>query len=487
MYKKLSLALSLSVLSSVSMLASAQNLYMNDLKLKADLDWLNTQGVAQISTSTWPLTANEIKRALHTASAKTPAQQQILQSVQTRLNQNRDSVVKGSAALHIQTDRDQLPQKFADDKLAGQQASVGVSLSEAEWEFNLQANLKNDKLIDDSSDVSFEGSYLAGTAANQWLIAGKIPTWWGPGHDGSLIRGDASLPVTGFTMQRDQQTAPTSKYLSWVGPWQYQLFAGQLEDYKAIPDTKLIGMRLTANPTDWLELGASRTFMWGGEGKSESLSSFFDALTGTKDNVDDADEDISDQLAGFDARLSLAPLTNSNFPVSIYGQYVGEDEAGYLPAKNMYLAGIDYSSSISSDSLGIIPYQIYTEWTDTRSSGEVKGISYNHYVYTDGNYQQGFPLGYALGGDAESIALGGRLWLDNRNFINAKVQHAKVNQADEAINQAFPTIDKLTGIDVAWEHQYNPKTLISSRLWAVDSDTQSTDVGVGVGIELQTY
>ena len=53
---------------------------MNDLKLKADLDWLNTQGVAQISTSTWPLTANEIKRALNTANAQTPAQLQILQS-----------------------------------------------------------------------------------------------------------------------------------------------------------------------------------------------------------------------------------------------------------------------------------------------------------------------------------------------------------------------------------------------------------------------
>ena len=69
MYKKLSILLGFGVLSSVSMLASAQNLYMNDLKLKADLDWLNTQGVVQISTSTWPLTANEIKRALNTANA----------------------------------------------------------------------------------------------------------------------------------------------------------------------------------------------------------------------------------------------------------------------------------------------------------------------------------------------------------------------------------------------------------------------------------
>ena len=482
MYKKLSLVLSLSVLSSVSVLASAQNLYMNDLKLKADLDWLNAQGVAQISTSTWPLTANDIKRALNTANAQTQAQQQILQSVQTRLAQNRNSVVKGTAALHIQTDRDQLPQKFADDKLAGQQASVGVSLSEAEWEFNLQANLKNDKLIDDSSDVSFEGSYLAGTAANQWLIAGKIPTWWGPGHDGSLIRGDASLPVTGFTMQRDQQTAPNYKYLNWVGPWQYQLFAGQLDDYTAVPDAKLFGARLTASPLPWLEVGASRSFMWGGDGRPQNFSSFVDAVLGTNDNADDGDVegDPANQLGGFDAKLKLASLIN--VPASVYAQYIGEDEAGGLPAKNMYLAGADYASAAYGK-----PYQLYAEYTDTRTSGEVRGISYAHGTYTDGYYQQGYPLGYALGGDAESVAVGGRLWFDERNFINAKLQHAKVNQADEAINQAYPTTDKLTAVDVAWEHQWQPLTKITGRVWAVDSDVQSTDVGVGVGLQIATY
>jgi len=482
MYKKLSILLGFGVLSSVSMLASAQNLYMNDLKLKADLDWLNTQGVAQISTSTWPLTGKEIKRALNTATAQTPAQQQILQSVQARLNKSRDSVVKGSAALHIQTDRDQLPQKFADDKLAGQQASVGVSLSETDWEFNLQANIKNDKLIDDSSDVSFEGSYLAGMAANQWLVAGKIPTWWGPGHDGSLIRGDASIPVTGFTMQRDQQTAPNYKYLNWVGPWQYQLFAGQLDDYTAVPDAKLFGARLTASPLPWLEVGASRSFMWGGDGRPQNFSSFVDAVLGTNDNADDGDVegDPANQLGGFDAKLKLASLIN--VPASVYAQYIGEDEAGGLPAKNMYLAGADYASAAYGK-----PYQLYAEYTDTRTSGEVRGISYAHGTYTDGYYQQGYPLGYALGGDAESVAVGGRLWFDERNFINAKLQHAKVNQADEAINQAYPTTDKLTAVDVAWEHQWQPLTKITGRVWAVDSDVQSTDVGVGVGLQIATY
>ncbi|MGA6102031.1 capsule assembly Wzi family protein [Psychrobacter pocilloporae] len=493
MSKKLTALISVSMLTALTTLsisATAQNLYMNDLRLKADIDWLNTQGVTQISTSTWPLTANEIERGLLGAQLTTPVQQQVVQSIQTRLNKDRESLVKATGELSIQTDRQQLPQSFGDNKLAGQQLSGSVGLSEANWEFNLQANVKNDELIDDDSDVSFEGSYLAGMAANQWLVAGKIPTWWGPGHDGSLIRGDASIPVTGFTMQRDTQTAPDYKYLSWVGPWHYQLFAGQLDDYDAVPDAKLFGARLTASPLPWLEVGASRSFMWGGEGRPESFSSFGDALLGTRDNDSTAgntDDDPANQLGGFDARVQLSSLIN--VPASFYAQYVGEDEAGGLPAKNMYLAGADYASSYQG-----LPYQLYAEYADTRSSGDVKGVSYDHFLYTDGYYQQGYPLGHSLGGDAESISVGGKLWLDSRNFVNTKLQYAKVNQSGEldrrtgkSDNQAFPMKDKLTAIDISWAHQLNPKTLVTSRLWGVDSDTQSSDIGAGVGLEFQTY
>jgi hypothetical protein len=96
--------------------------------------------------------------------------------VHTLLDQSALSLVKASAGLYLQTNRQQLPQTFADNQLAGQQVTLGLGLSEKDWEFNLQANLKNDELINDDSDVSFEGSYLAGSAANQWLIAGQIPT-----------------------------------------------------------------------------------------------------------------------------------------------------------------------------------------------------------------------------------------------------------------------------------------------------------------------
>lgn len=486
-YKQLSMLVGLGM---VSMLASAQNLYMNDMKLKSELEWLNAQGVTHISTSTWPLTANEITKAITTAQVSTDAQQKVLQSVRATLAKNPNSLVKAEVDAYIQTDRQQLPQTFADDHLAGQEVSAALSLSEENWEMKLQANLKNDSLLEDSNDLSFEGSYIAGSAANQWLIAGQIPTWWGPGTDGSLIRGDASRPVAGITMQRDEQNAPISPYLSWVGPWQYQLFAGQLEDYDAVPDAKLFGARLTASPWEWLEVGASRTFMWGGEGRPESFSSFGDAVLGTKDNGDNGatiGEDPANQLGGFDARMNFAPLVN--IPATVYAQYVGEDEAGGLPAKNMYLAGADYASEAYGK-----PYQLYTEYADTRTSGEVRGVSYDHGTYTDGYYQQGYPLGHSLGGDAESISIGGKLWLDSRNFVNTKLQYAKVNQSGEldrrtgkSDNQAFPMKDKLTAIDVSWAHQWQPQTLITTRVWAVDSDTHSSDIGAGVGLEFQTY
>lgn len=242
-------------------------------------------------------------------------------------------------------------------------------------------------------------------------------------------------------MQRDEQTAPTLKYLSLVGPWQYQLFAGQLDDYTAVPETKLFGMRLTTSPLPWLELGASRTFIWGGEDRPQSFGSFFDALTGLRDNGDTGKEDPANQLAGFDARMTLMPLIN--IPAAVYAQYVGEDEAGGLPTKNMYLLGADYASAIYH-----MPYQLYTEYADTRYSGEARGVSYNHFNYTDGYYQQGYTLGHALGGDTRSVSLGSKLWLDNNDFIRAKMQYAKVNQSDKDINRAFTNTDTLKGIDI---------------------------------------
>lgn len=316
------------LLTTLALPAFAQGLVLNDANLRTDLNWLNQQGVIQISTSTWPLSGDEIQRALSNAQISNTVQQRVIDSVLAKLKADNQQLKLG---VFAETDQKNIPQAFGDQQKAQYQAALEFNVGSTNWDAKIRVNAEKDPQIDNDQDVNLEGSYLAGKLWNQWLIAGQIPTYWGPSHDGSLIRGDASRPVYGFTVQRAEQTAFENKWLSWIGPWQYQAFAGQLDDYSAVPDAKLIGLRVTAQPLPYLELGASRAIQWGGEGRPESLSSLWDAFVGSKDNGGTGEPDPSNQIAGFDARLNLFSLTQ--IPVGLYAQYVGEDEAGGLTCK----------------------------------------------------------------------------------------------------------------------------------------------------------
>ncbi len=467
-------SLYIALLTSLSSTVFAQGLVLNDENLRTDLNWLNQQGVIQISTSTWPLSGDEIQRVLSQAKVSNNAQQRVINSVQNALLADNATVKVG---LHAETDLTTLPQSFGDQQKSQYQLALELNAGSENWDAKLRINGEKDPLIDNGHDANVEGSYLAGKLWNQWIIVGQIPTYWGPGKDGSLIRGDASRPVYGMTLQRAQQNAFETPWLSWIGPWQYQAFAGQLQDYKAIPDAKLVGLRLTARPFSALEIGASRAFQWGGEGRPESLSSLWDAFTGAKDNGGTGEADPSNQIAGFDGRLFLQPLLN--VPVSLYGQMIGEDEAGGLPSKYMNLLGADFSSSYKN-----LPYQLYAEWTDTRTNGEVKSISYAHSVYKDGFYQQGFPLAHAIGGDGQMYSVGGDIRFDVMNRLSGRALYAKVNQSNLAINSAFPEKDTVKGLDVTWTHYMKPTLPLKINGWVSDSDLNGNDGGISLGVEI---
>ncbi len=466
--------LSIALLAAASSAVFAQGLVLNDANLRADLNWLNQQGVIQISTSTWPLSGDEIQRALSQAKINNNAQQKVVDSVKHALDADNETVKLG---VFAETDQKAMPHTFADQQNAKYQLSAEFNAGGENWDAKLRVNAEDKLLIKNNHKVNVEGSYLAGKFWNQWVIAGQVPTYWGPAHDGSLIRGDASRPVYGVTMQRAVQDAFETKWLSWIGPWQYQLFAGRLQDYESDPGVKLLGMRLTAQPLPYLELGASRAIQFGGGDRSENWDRFWKAIVG-HDNVQDGSEDPSNQLGGFDARLSLQPLLQ--IPVSIYGQMIGEDEAGYLPAKWMYLAGTDFSSVYKN-----MPYQLYAEWADTRTNlGEKTGISYTHYVYHDGFYQQGFPLGHAMGGDGQMYSVGGNISFDTMNRLSGRVLYAKVNPLSLTVNQAFPEKDTIKGLDLTWTHYIKPTLPLKINGWITDSDRNGRDNGVSVGVEI---
>lgn len=471
------------VLFGMSLPVFAQGIVLNNEDIRTDLNWLNQQGVIQISTSTWPMSGDEIQRALSQAQVSNNTQQKVIDSIQNALKTDNQTAKLG---LFAESDQKKIPQAFGDDTKAQYVGTLEFNAGGANWDAKLRVNGEKDPLIDNGHDVNVEGSYIAGKLWNQWVIAGQIPTYWGPGHDGSLIRGDASRPVYGFTVQRAEQKAFETPWLSWIGPWQYQAFGGQLDDYTAVPDARLFGLRLTAQPLPYLELGASRISQIDGEGQPGSFRAYWNAFIGKDNECNDnsctGEGNASNQLAGFDARLNLQQLLN--VPVSFYGQYIGEDEAGLLPAKKMYLAGVDYSSSFKN-----LPYQLYAEWADTTTNGDAKGVSYNHHIYKDGYYQHGFPLGHAMGGDGEMVSVGGDIRFDVMNRLSGRAMYAKVNESaslfgDDQINLAFPEKDKIKALDITWTHYIKPTIPLKINGWVSDSDVHGNDGGVSVGVEI---
>lgn len=63
------------VLLGMSLPVFAQGIVLNNEDLRTDLNWLNQQGVIQISTSTWPMSGDEIQRALSQAKVLNNTQQ----------------------------------------------------------------------------------------------------------------------------------------------------------------------------------------------------------------------------------------------------------------------------------------------------------------------------------------------------------------------------------------------------------------------------
>jgi len=227
---------------------------------------------------------------------------------------------------------------------------------------------------------------------------------WGPGWAGSLILDGAAPAIPALGWRRTPVQSSPGRRLSMIGPWGADLFVGRLQGHRNAARPQVIGMRFVFAPIEELELGLARVLQWGGRGRDESSSSLIDALLGN-DNVGfggiTADNEPGNQLAGLDFRW----LVDRAHETSVYGQMVGEDEAGLFPSRNMVLVGVDTRLGGAQGRL-----RLFFEWVDTlagRVSRDPRPfVAYRHSSFERGYTQEGTVLGHPLGGDVRAGSLG---------------------------------------------------------------------------------
>ena len=300
----------------------------------------------------------------------------------------------------------------------------------------------------DGEDVRPDGSQLGVDLGNWSIAASTMDRWWGPGWDGSLILSNNARPVPALTIGRNRTTAPASKWLSWIGPWDMHVIWGQLESDRAIPDARFFGMRINARPLRGLEIGISRTAQWCGEGRPCGADTFWDLFLG-KDNLGDdgtnLENEPGNQMAGFDARW-----TNLWFgtPVSFYGQMIGEDEAGGFPSRYLAQFGVE-GSGITR---GQTSYRWYAEIAGT-SCDVLKDdrfdCAYRQGIYESGYTYEGRIIGHGLDNDARVVSAGVVIVSSEGNSWHVLGRMGDLNRVgDDPDHSVAVTPQELTSLDI---------------------------------------
>lgn len=139
MIKIARIAVTLGLLSSLGAQAYAAGLVVNDNDLRNDLAWLSDRGVIHLSLSTWPLSQEEIARALKKAKPSYSSEQVVLARINQRLSALKaDFRVTG----YTSTDQPGTPQGFGQTQPADNSLGLAFNNSGEWWDVHLQGNVE---------------------------------------------------------------------------------------------------------------------------------------------------------------------------------------------------------------------------------------------------------------------------------------------------------------------------------------------------------
>lgn len=416
-----------------------------DLGLRSDIQLLADEGVVRTPVTSWPLSWADVVRDLDSVRGvdlRTPSLQDAYERVrrEARRNTRVDLVnrhLEVRAAAHPIRVRG-----FEDTPREEAEFGGGLDWIGDRFALRLQARRVLDE-PEDGKRTRLDGSYVGMVVGNVMISAGYMEKWWGPGWAGSLILSNNARPIPSITIERNYSTPFRVPVLKWLGPWRASFQAGRLEsqrnDYSR---PHFMALRIAFKPVPSLELGLSRSAQLCGEGRECGFGTYWDMIVGN-DNDQDLAEQPGNQLAGFDFRWSLA----RKLPVAVYGQAIGEDEAGFLPSRYLGLGGVETWTRVAGWSVRAYGEYAKTSCNFSRSE-PILGCAYESGIFTDGYRFRGRAIGHAFDRDAEGWTVGA-VATRNRMNISARAFDVKLNEArGGAQHTVAPSGGKLRGLEL---------------------------------------
>jgi hypothetical protein len=267
------------------------------------------------------------------------------------------------------------------------------------------------------------------------LETGRFSLWWGPGRHGSILFTTNAEPLIGVRL-RNPRPVPLGWWFRFLGMIQYDFFVARLEGDRPIPHSLLSGVRLAVKPAPWLEIGASRALHFGGEGRDESLSTFFDIFRGKSESAENTPEGNS--LASLDMKIRI-PFRAQ--PVVVYMEAGGEDQSGSgFPSRWAWMGGI-FLPSIGATRKA----DLRIEFADNIDfSPGNPGVWYRHGQYP--HIYRSQILGHHMGTDARDLFLEAHYFLLPSSYLEANIDFTQRDFPGPEREETW----RVSGAIVAW-------------------------------------
>ncbi len=396
---------------------------IEEQQLHTDLQTLVEWGHIDLAVTTYPVPWKGIKQQLdkiNPLDLSLPASQaarRLQHNLRMRAQQKYQSFIN----IHAATDKT----RFKDfDGQHHNKAKFNAShfLQGQRWEARISANL------DSTDKANFDDSYI-NYQFDDWNIrVGAINQWWGPAQSSSLILSSNARPIPAISISRSKATVSKKPWLKHIGPWYFTAQLGQLESRRVVSNAKIWMTRFTAQPIKGLELGASWTAVWGGDGFGNSVGDFWDVITfepqcanGAPACDDSLDTKKGNHLAGFDLKYTW----NIGRPFSLYIQRIGEDAADYY--------NLSDQSTLFGFSSYVMGAKIYIESSDTNIACGGEGSTAKNCFYEHGEYQSGYrrysrAIGSTFDSDAKMLTLGAIVQRTNGGRFDFTLRHLELNK-----------------------------------------------------------
>ena len=289
---------------------------------------------------------------------------------------------------------------------------------------------------------TLDGSYLQYTSGITTFGVGSIVRHWSFSNNESLILSQNAHPTESIYLKLMNNFRYNS--LPSETNWSLEAFAGFTEG--SLNDSRSIisGARAILTPIEGLSFELVQTSQWGGKGYSTGMSAigsalFLDSNAGVNANIN--------KMAGFGVSYTMR---KKKLPLRVYGQAIGEDEAGSLPSCYAYLAGLEWTNVNIK-----YPTIVGIETLDTRTNATTHGncgsnTMYNNNIYQYTNY--GKVMGAAIDTEGTSLGLYVRSQISqkiNIEFATKSVVINDNNTSDHRLSSNRQT-GLINSLSVSW-------------------------------------